>query len=86
MKAQPHDTTWQLIRKEAIKSLVPSTITLIGLAIVSYFSLLSLDTRVTALEETSVRKDVLSETLEPMKSDIKDIKGDIKTLLVRTNE
>lgn len=46
-----------------------------------HFQLLRHSERIEALESGSVQKDVLTEKLKPMESDIKEIKSDIKELL-----
>lgn len=76
-------TNWlDFIGKEAIKALVPSAFTAGLMLVAMYFWQLSIDSRVSAVESTYVRQDVLMETLTPMKNDIiilKEDSSDIKT-------
>lgn len=57
----PNVSSWELIKKEAVKAVVPSAITLGGLAVVTYFGYLSLLTRVSAMESGKVDKSVQTE-------------------------
>lgn len=51
-----------------------------------YFAIGTLSNRVGALEAVSVRKDVLEETLEPIKEDVLEIKSDVKESRVDIKE
>jgi len=46
-----------------------------------HFLTVSNTDRISAIEKTTVRQDVLTEQLTPMREDIKEIKADIKQLL-----
>ena len=46
-----------------------------------HFLTVSNTDRISAIEKTTVRQDVLTEQLTPMQEDIKEIKADIKQLL-----
>lgn len=65
---------------------IQMAITVVGFAIGSFILLRSLDYRLGRVEAASddyVRKDVLLETLTPMKSDLSEMKSDIKALLAK---
>lgn len=67
-------------RKILLTAFVSSAVTLFAFGIVTYFTVLSNTTRIAALESDSVRKDVLTEVLTPMKDDISETKLDIKDI------
>lgn len=62
-------------------SVVGTAFTVISIANTDHFTLVGLGHRVNALESESVRKDVLTEQLAPMRDDIVEIKTDIKELI-----
>lgn len=72
---------WQEIKKTLIASSVTASITLIGFAIITYFTVASNSLRIQALEDDTVRKDVLAEILEPMKDSTVRIENKIDTLV-----
>ena len=49
-----------------------------------HFLLLRTNERVVALEDSTVREDVLIEQLQPMRDDIAEMKADIKVLVRET--
>lgn len=46
-----------------------------------HFLTISNTDRISAIEETAVRQDVLTEQLEPIKDDVREIKLDVKQLI-----
>jgi len=65
--------------------LIGSALTASLLAVGMYFRLNTVASAVEELRRDTVRKDVLTETLEPMKKDICEMKNDIKTVLREIN-
>jgi hypothetical protein len=65
--------------------IVGTAFTIFTTANSDHFLILSNTDRISAVEKTSVRQDVLTEQLAPMRSDILEIKTDIKQHMRETN-
>jgi len=67
-----------------VASIVGTAFTVATVLNNDHFLLLRTNERVVALEDSTVRQDVLIEQLEPMRDDISEMKADIKVLLRET--
>jgi prefoldin subunit 5 len=75
-----------IISGAILVSVVGTAFTTITILNTDHFTIVGLGHRVSALETITVRQDVLSEQLSPMRNDISEIKSDIKQLIKETNK